>query len=135
MSKVIFLCIKNPKGVETVTILNDKGDCKSYEIETELETIDSECDQKIVVSFGYSIRRLNELGIVSFFGYNLKDKFRAKYELPETEKMSRWDMCKKCGCEKEMKKYENPSITRNYNGQCTCMVYKLIYDTALKRNN
>lgn len=135
MSNVIFVCVKTPKGVEKVTILKDEDEYETYDVKTQLETINSECDGKIIVSFGHTIRRLNELGIVSFFGLNLKDKFRDKYELSENVKISRWDMCKKCGCEEEMKKYEDPSITRTYDGFNTCMVYKLIYDTALTVNN
>lgn len=127
---VVFVCVKRPSGTETVTVLGDT--CKSYQTENkdDVEALKKALDGNIVVSFGHTFKTLQEHGIVSYYGLNLKDKFREKYKIPEKKKLSRWEMADIAGCGNEVKKFEDPTITKTYNGDTTCTVFKIIYENA-----
>jgi hypothetical protein len=131
MNNVIFVCIKNPKGIETITIL-DENSCNDYKTSTDLKEIKEICSSKIIVSLGYTLKILQSHSIVNFYSFDLKQKFREKYELSADKKISRWDMAEISGCLSETKKYEDPAITKNYNGNATCNVYKIIYEAMSK---
>jgi hypothetical protein len=142
MSDITFACVKNPKGVEVLTLLqkcNNKNDkYESIDFHTDTQHIDSQHDvcelqerinNSVIVSFGYTINIMKSYKYTCKEYVNLKTLYKEKLNIGPNEILNRWQMTDRLGIET----VERFGKTRSYSGRSTCLAYQQIYD-ALPTN-
>lgn len=126
MEKICFICIKNPKNIETLYILNNNV-IETFKINPiNIKHLQKYLLNKICISFGYSINILASYNIKAEF-INLKNMYRINLNLSPGQKINRWQMVNNLDINIDLLTNKN-----NYeNGKITCNIYKLIYDKLI----
>lgn len=123
MDNICFICIKNPRNIETIFILNNNI-IEKYEMNSvNINYLHKYLSDKVCISFGYSIKILASYNIKSEF-INLKNMYKDKLNLLQEQKINRWEMAKGLNIDLESLTNKNKYET----GTITCNIYKSIYD-------
>lgn len=129
MDNICFICIKNPRNIETLFILNNDNTTEKYEMTSiNINYLHKYLSDKVCVSFGYSIKILASYNIKSEF-VNLKDMYKGKLNLSQEQKINRWEMAK--GLNIDLESLTNKNKNKYETGTVTCNIYKSIYDKLI----